>query len=477
MKPRILLAGLGETGSELARRLVLNWDVIGVDPDEATFADLPGRESECDALVLHKGDATSALMLRKTDAEGVHGVVACTGSDETNYEMLRLAKDLFGIKNRVALMYTLDWKERYEQEGIEVVSQDYACAAVLESRVARGQKVASDIGLGEGEIMEVEVLPNSSVVGTPLMDLNPKRWIVGAVYRGKQLIVPHGDTVIQKGDRVLIIGDPGILPSIATLIRTGESEFPLQHGSHVVGLYDGGIESLLGEVGYLIESTRADRFEVVACSVDEPALRSLSLECEAASIPYEYSCSAMSSIPSLVHEARSRDVGVLVLPPEKLSLLASLGLGRSRTARIIDMVSSPVLVARKTFPYRNVLLVLAELPFNTAAAQLAIDLVRMVDAELHLGVVHQPELVVGAELREEIEQKESEISNLAGLYHVKVQKRVLDGNPIREIQKASGEYDLLVMPYRRNRKAFLTRPDVGLNLVHRAACSVMVMPV
>ncbi len=477
MKPRILLAGLGETGTELAKRLVLNWDVVGVDPDETVFEGLPGRESDCEALVLHKGDATSALVLRKTDPEGMHGAVACTGSDEANYETLRLAKELFGIKNRVALMYTLDWKERYEQEGIEVVSQDYACAAVLESRVARGQKVAADIGLGEGEIIEVEVLPNSSVIGRPLMELRPRRWIVGAVYRGRQLIVPHGDTIIEKGDRVLIIGDPDILPSIATLIRTGESEFPLQHGSHVVALYDRWTSSLLGEIGYLIEATRADRLEVIACNVDEPALKSLSLECEEASIPYEYSCSALSSIPSLVHEVQGRDVGILALPPEKLSLLASLGLGRSRTARIIDMVGSPVLVARRTFPYRKVLLVLAELPFDISAAQMAIDLVRMVDAELHLAVVHQPELVVGAELREEMDQKVHEIMNLAGMYHVKVQKRVLDGNPIREVQKVSGEYHLLAVPFRRSRKAFLTRPDVSLNLVHRASCSVMVLPV
>jgi hypothetical protein len=342
--------------------------------------------------------------------------------------------------------------------------------------VARGQKVAADIGLGEGEIIEVEVLPNSSVIGRPLMDLRPMRWIVGAVYRNRRLIVPHGDTIIEKGDRVLIIGDPDILPSIATLIRTGESEFPLQHGSRVVALYDRWTESLLGEVGYLIEATRADRLEVIACNVDEPALKGLARECSSASIPYEYSCSAMSSIPSLVHEARTRDIGILVLPPEKLSLLASLGLGRSRSAKIIDMVGSPVLVARKTFPYRKVLLVLAELPFDTSAAQMAIDLVRMVDAELHLAVVHQPELVVGAELREEMEQKVHEIVNLAGMYHVKVQKRVLDGNPIREVQKASGDYHLLVLPFLRNRKAFLTRPDVALNLVHKAGCSVMVMP-
>jgi len=48
--------------------------------------------------------------------------------------------------------------------------------------------------------------------------------------------VPHGDTVIQKGDRVVVIGDPAILPSIATHIGSGESEFPRHYGSNIVAL-------------------------------------------------------------------------------------------------------------------------------------------------------------------------------------------------------------------------------------------------
>jgi len=54
--------------------------------------------------------------------------------------------------------------------------------------------------------------------------------------------------------------------------------------------------------------------------------------------------------------------------------------------------------------------------------------------------------------------------------------RVMEGNPVEEVERASADVDLLVLPYRKGRKAFLTRPDVGLNLIHRARCSVMVMP-
>jgi len=477
MKPRILLAGLGETGAELARKLVHNWDVIAVDPDPAAAARATVDPARGESLRVHTGDATSALVLRKAGLEGVHAAVACTGDDETNLEVLHLAREQLRIHNLYTLMYVLTFEQRYRGQGVEVVSQDRACAAILESRIAKGQKVAADVGLGIGEIMEVEVLADSSVIGRPLMDLKPQRWLVGAIYRDGVLVVPHGDARLEQGDRVLIVGDPDILPSIATLIRTGESEFPLQYGSHVVTILGRHADQVLDEAGYLIEATRAERFEAIACDADAKAAEALARRCDEIGIPYELTCNAEDNLASLAHEVARSDVGLLILPHEPLGWLARVGLGRSRTSRIVDLVHSPVLVSRRTTPYRRVLLVLAALPFPTEAAQLAIDVVRIVGAELQLALVHQPEIVVGAELADEIERRGREIVNLAGMYHVETSVRRLAGNPIAEVVGASREYDLIVLPFRKGRRAFLTRPSVALNIIHRAACSVMVMPV
>jgi len=99
-----------------------------------------------------------------------------------------------------------------------------------------------------------------------------------------------------------------------------------------------------------------------------------------------------------------------------------------------------------------------------------------VKGELHLGVAHQPLIVEGTEHREQVDKRRREIEKLAGLYHVKVRADVVEGNPIYELVRMSRDYDLLVLPYPRGRRSFLTRPDVALNIIHRAHCSVMVMP-
>jgi hypothetical protein len=275
---------------------------------------------------------------------------------------------------------------------------------------------------------------------------------------------------------VLLIGEPEILPAIATLIRAGESEFPLQYGSHVVALCDPSLEGLLDEIGYLVEHSKADRLEIIACDAGEPALRGALATCEDRGIPCESSCSASSTLESMLEAVRLRDVGVLVLAPERLPLLARVGLARTRTARILDQLSSPALIARRTFPYRRVLLALAELPFHTSAAQAAIDLVRLLGAELHLGVVRQPDIVEGRDHRLELGRRRREIESLAALYHVDTQTREVDGNPIHEMEQQSRDADLLVLPYSRGRAPSMTRPDVALQLLHRAHCSVLVVP-
>ncbi len=157
MKPCILIAGAGETGAYLARRLSENWEVVVVDPDAAAL--------ENDLLAAcqtrHRGDATSALVLRKAGAAEAHAVVACTGSDEVNLEVCRLARQELSVENRYAVMESLEREATYLEVGVDAVDRSQASAVLLESRI-EGRKVATSIGLGEGEI-QVEVVADRDV--------------------------------------------------------------------------------------------------------------------------------------------------------------------------------------------------------------------------------------------------------------------------------------------------------------------------
>ncbi len=476
LKPKVLVIGLGDSGAQLVQRLTDTWDVVGVDVDPAALRALEAQLPPERRPTLVPGDATSALVLRRVAPGGVRTALACTGSDEVNLEALRLAASELGAESRTALLIDPGFADRYRAAGIDAVSRGGAAAAALAGRVDLGRRVATNVGLGQGEIVEVSVLPGSMLVGRTLRELHPRRWLIAAVYRAEQVVIPHGDTRIEAGDRVLIVGEPEILPAIAALASTGESEFPLQFGSHVVSACGSQLPAILPEVGYLLAETEADRFEVIACAAEPEPLRALTAACEAAQIPHSVTCQAEGTLPSLAEAAAQRDVGLFVLPPGPLSLWARIGLRRAPSAAVFDRLRSPVLVCRKTFPYRRVLLGLAELPLPTALVQLALDLVRKLQAELHLGVVHQPDIVVGSERRSDMDERRREIEALAAMYHVPLQSLTLSGNPIAEFVRVSKDFDLLLLPWTPGRRVSLTRPSITLNVAHRAACSVMVLP-
>ena len=477
MKPRILIAGAGETGSYLAQRLGENWEVVVVDPDAAALESplLAG------CSVCHQGDATSALVLRKAGAQEAHAVVACTGSDELNLEVARLAGQQFSTDNLYAVMESLEQDQTYETAGVEAVDRSQACAVLLESRI-EGRKVATSIGLGEGEIQEVEVLANSSVIGKRLADMRPRKWLVGAVYREGKLIVPHGDTVIHEGDRVVIVGEPDILSAMATHIGQGESEFPLHYGCNLVVSDVRLMTGAVDEITYLFDNTEARALRLVSgagaavSSVQVDGGVDLMKRFVEAGIPTEFLQVQVDRTEEFAAALEGSDMGMLLLWPQELSWLCRVGLRRSPTVKLLDHLRSPVLICRGTFPYKRVLLVLAEPDMPSSSAQLAIDLARKVGGQLHLGVVHQPELVVGAQLREEMEEKRKQVDNLASMYHVDVEPEVMEGNPIEQVVALSEQFDVLVIPYRRGRSSSLTRPDVAQNLLHRARCSTLVMP-
>ena len=159
MKPAVIIVGAGDTGAQLAERLSGDWEVTIVDPDAEALV----RDQLAGARVV-QGDGSSSLVLREAGAETIKTLVAASPVDEVNLEVLKVARRDFGIENLFAVVHDHGFEQRYEEAGAQVVNRHLSTSALLASRL-EGRKVATNIGLGEGEIIEVEVLANSSVIG------------------------------------------------------------------------------------------------------------------------------------------------------------------------------------------------------------------------------------------------------------------------------------------------------------------------
>jgi trk system potassium uptake protein TrkA len=65
------------------------------------------------------------------------------------------------------------------------------------------------------EIIELEVTPDAPTVGEKVADIAlPEGSLIISVLRGRGGFVPKPDTVIEAGDEVLLVLDPGLETSI-----------------------------------------------------------------------------------------------------------------------------------------------------------------------------------------------------------------------------------------------------------------------
>jgi len=211
---KILIVGAGKTRREILRRLGEAWSVTLVDIVSDRLNLLKKNFKQVTKTVL--GDASSLITLKEANLENQDFVVGVTNHDDVNLEVCRLAKER-GIKNIVALVNdSLNLKE-FDRLNVRPVCWSYLAAREIELSLENPRLFVTTIGGGKGEIMEIEVSRYAPVVGKKIREFRARNWLIAAIYRKGELIIPHGDTIIQSNDWITIIGHPDLYQAISHL--------------------------------------------------------------------------------------------------------------------------------------------------------------------------------------------------------------------------------------------------------------------
>jgi len=443
-KPRAIIVGAGRVGRELARRLSGAWDIVIVDTNPSALSDveIPPNSQK------FQGDGTSALVLKRAGAGEASVIVATTSDDEINLEAAKAGVSL-GVPRAVVLLRKPENAERAKNQGAEPVLASAQLASALESQLQEGLRFCAEVGLGQGEIAEARVLPGSTSVGMSLKDLAPEKWLVAAVYRKDKLIIPHGDTVLEEGDRVLVVGEPGVIPIAVDLIRTGLPRFPRRYGARVMAVLTGRDPgSYLEEILYLSASSQVEDVDFFQ---------------------------ARHGIPTLVENVKKGDYGILAFPPVRLGFLNRLG-SRHIYQDLLDNLKVPLLVPRGSFPYKRILLPVSDSVEDKGAVEAAVDAARTLEASITVAVVTPPALIGGRREREKRKEALRAAVELASLYRVRTAETTPSGNPIRSLERLARDHDLIIVSRRPGKKNTLLSPDVVLYLTTCSPISVLVIP-
>lgn len=441
-RPRhVVIVGAGSVGLEVAGRLPAAWTVVVVDLSAEVEPLL--RLARPDARLV-VGDATSRLTLDRCELDPRSVLVAATGDDAVNREAARVAGLHFGVEERVVVASQADSAPEDGGPAPEVVRPADAVAGRVVNRISIEASRAVDVGLGIGEILQVTVLEGSPAVGRVLRDFSARHWLVAAVYRSGTLVVPHGDTLVQAGDRVLLVGDPADLQDIAPYFRGGAPVFPSQYGA------------LVAWSGNEATAAFAETFAALVGA--------------AGAVPMPADLAPGGPAPPLDSRAwlDGASVGCLVLPAINLPWFVRLGLVRSNVHAALTAIRRPFVVVRApNQPIRRVLVAIRDARAQREVLLAGIDLARQVGATIEaLTVV--PQGGGSGDLG-------AQIDRIARLYGVEIGHRVVPGNPVAAIRAAAAAGDLLVVGFRSEHNSPFA-PDVSTFLLHDLPVTAVFVP-
>jgi uncharacterized protein len=491
----IVVVGAGEIGIELARRLALRAAVVVVDkrPEALSGVDLlpetdpaPLTRLPPSGLVGLVGDGSSRLVLKRLkEVERKPPLVAATPDDEVNLEIGRLGREL-GFDPILLVQNHVGSKALFDGGSWVTVPRIALLVDHLERTMkASGAVVPVGIGLGRGELLEIRLQRTSPILHRPLRELDPHRWRVAAIFRQDQLIVPTGNSTLEPDDRVLLVGDPEVLPSVSEYLRLGTPEFPRPYGPNVVSLELGRADEALGlEATALACACGASR--VVRGYPDAP-LTPLATDEDLISAPVCKGSTGQSSFPlatsapgAVAELVKTHHPGVVLTRPAQHGLWRRLRIGlgaRAWDATLCDSLRVPVLFGRQTTPYRRLLVTASGSRLDRAGAELAIDVARQLGASLTALHVAMPVHLTGQDEQAGGEGPLVPIARLAQLFGLKLASLERQGNPIHEVLAEASRHDLLVLARRQHRRDNAWNPDVALRIVRAAPCSALVITV
>ncbi len=207
---RVIIVGAGQVGSSIAESLDADHEVIVIDTDGERVETLT---YSLDVLAI-EGDGASLETLREADVEKADLVIASTDHDETNIVTCATAKtvcDAFTIARVKRTNYLDTWNYSRDAFGVDFMVCTNLLAAETVVRVV-GLPATQDVDVfADGRVLmaEFRIPEESPVAGQTVRESDRfDQLTFAAVLHGERVVIPEGETTLEAGDRLVVIGSP-----------------------------------------------------------------------------------------------------------------------------------------------------------------------------------------------------------------------------------------------------------------------------
>jgi trk system potassium uptake protein TrkA len=206
---RVVVYGAERFGIDVAARLQERTKVVLIDEDEGRCT--RAAASLDNTLVLH-GSPNDTDVQGQGKLASADFFIAASRNEEHNLILAMLSKKR-GARRNIVVTADPDLTLLLDRLDIDAVINPRLTMVGRLLRFARGGRVQSVQKLGESnaEVIEMVVRSGARAAGRTLREMKlPEGLLVGAVRRGDEAFVPHGNTRIEEGDVVVTFVLPGM---------------------------------------------------------------------------------------------------------------------------------------------------------------------------------------------------------------------------------------------------------------------------
>jgi trk system potassium uptake protein TrkA len=207
----VVLYGAGRVGTAIARVLIdqgMNVRIVEASREQA----LRAAEVLPKARVFHATGFDSDFLERERIGQSQAGIFAMR-DDAKNQYAASLAR-VHGVPFTIAIAHEPASVAAFDQAGVDVSINPRAVTAEEIVRFAHDPRMQQVAMLEDNryEVLDVTTRESSRYIGMAFRDMPVHGSLIGAIVRNGHAIFPHGDDVLQAGDRVIIFTEAANAP-------------------------------------------------------------------------------------------------------------------------------------------------------------------------------------------------------------------------------------------------------------------------
>lgn len=210
---KVIIVGAGELGRLLAKILCyINYEVVVID---SNYEELERLGDQFDIMRI-EGSCTSVSVFKEAGVEDTQALLAVSGDEASNIIACQIASKL-GIRQTICRLFKAD--SISEKDGVSPESfgiwktfstPEVSVKKIME--ILQNRVLLEHIQFGpQDACMEIiKITDASGLVGVRLRDIAEPAMLktvrIAAILHNNQILIPSGDTIIGKDDRLYVAG-------------------------------------------------------------------------------------------------------------------------------------------------------------------------------------------------------------------------------------------------------------------------------